>query len=278
MTLPAHRKTLTALERQQRHEKAKAIREARRAKEVSIAPPKQNVLRYDYGQIDEAHREMVQTAALDIKRRLKRTVEDMIEIGLRLTEVKQLFPGKFNDWIAAEFSMSRRTAFEFRNVADRFADKSAIIALLSPTIVRLLAAPSVPDELASAVIELNQARLQDDMPALMVREVKEIKRQMTGSGNPPGRGAKQLPPPPSEPEIIEAEYTVIAPAQALSFAEWLAAMPNDLCLRDHLAILALAKTTALRALGDHPQLYNAVYGALPTWSALLREIEKELKR
>lgn len=224
-------------------------------------------LRYDYAQVPEAHREQVQRAALDIKRRLKRTVEDMIEIGLRLNEVKQLLPGKFNDWIADEFSMSRRTAFEFRNVADRFADKSAIIALLSPTIVRLLAAPSVPDELASAVIELNQARLQDHMPALMVREVKEIKRQMTGSGNPPGRGAKQLPPPPSEPEIIEAEYTVmpkdefIFPTRSLDPDHVAVAMHRDLAkkLQDAL-VNRIFRVVLNRAESD--ELRNAITRAL----------------
>ena len=86
----------------------------------------------------------------------------------------------------------------------------------------------------------------------------------------------QRAPQPDPDDAIDAEYTV-APAP-LSFAEWLAVMPPDLSLAEQLAILALAKTTALHALGDHPKLYNAVYGALPTWSNLIHKIEQELRQ
>ena len=60
-------------------------------------------------------------AAERIKLRLKRTVEDIIEIGRELTTVKAELPhGQFLPWIAAEFEMSedtaarKRAAFEFQ--------------------------------------------------------------------------------------------------------------------------------------------------------------------
>lgn len=70
------------------------------------------------------------------------------------------------------------------------------------------------------------------------------------------------------------------------FDAWLQACPTDLTLRECVAILELAKATAKRSLDIHQlvqpsshaqSLYNAVYGALPTWSHLIREMDKAAK-
>lgn len=223
------RKPINFEEHRQRRQKAKEQRPAVSHYQLQ----KLAGLSYDYGQLPEQHREQVQRAALDIRARLKRTVEDMIEIGRQLNEVKGLLPeGQFERWMATEFEMSRRSAFEFRSMADRFAARSAIIALLSPTIVRRLAAVSIPDEAVEAVIAEAQAqgkplRVRDAMaivkPFLPAKErrPKQLTRQeliydapsgqwinlasVAGLTGPRPEGTQE----PDEPGVIEAEYTIV---------------------------------------------------------------------
>jgi Protein of unknown function (DUF3102) len=240
-------------------------------------------LRYDYSAIDGEQRQAVMDAALEIHKWQRNT----IEIGKTLLAVKGLLPyGQFEDWWQTEFGLSERMVQSLLTVARVYGDASnpRRVAGLSDGALYLLAAPSTPE---AARAEVEQLVIQGNAPRRA--QVKQII-----DAHKPARPArllkpKQLPPPPvpqltgpvAEPEpddAIDAEYTVIAPMpEPLTFAAWLAAMPSDLSLAEQLAILALAKTTALHALGDYPKLYNAVYGALPTWSHLIHEIEKRLK-
>jgi hypothetical protein len=174
---------------------------------------KARALAYNYDEIPEPHREAVQKAALDIRSRIKRTVEDMLEIGRQLNAVKALVPGKFDEWVASEFGMSRATASEFRNAADRFSQNVQNLYLLPVSVVRRLAAPSVPDEAVAAVIAEAQAQ---DRPLRFKDAMAIVKPYLP----PRPRKPKQLPGPvAAEPDVfargaepIEAEYTVIAPA------------------------------------------------------------------
>jgi hypothetical protein len=176
---------------------------------------KATALRFDYERVPEAHRETVQRAALEIRTRLKRSVEDMIEIGQRLNEIRAILPhGQFEKWIRDEFGMSLATASEFRNVADRFAANIQNLYLLPVSIVRRLAAPSVSDEAIAAVIEAAQGRDR----ALPFKDAMAIVKPFMPVKE---RKPKQLAGPVEEPDAIEAEYTVtpvnefIFPAPAL---------------------------------------------------------------
>jgi hypothetical protein len=422
---------LTPAERMERKRKVQAQRLAEKEARQEVKQTlKLAGLRYDYGQVDEQHRERVQMAALEIRSRLKRTVEDIVVIGKMLDEVKAMLAlNLFGAWLHEEFDLSHRMAQNFMNVAMVYGNNHGeIISLFTPTTLYLLSAPNVPDiarqearsfalseqrrpsvQEIKQIVARNTERLQPvattilftanaqpgaklakyrhrpypcsiqfdgilprkgqmviygltdprtdeiyyvgatsnfnkrmkdhvrDAPAghwaphLSQEEIDKLefhqytwharkKREIYNAGfhtivqildyaksyeaaqeletayirkYVPGQadssGIREpnypfVPPPPSpepEPETISAEYTVVAPepkVEPLSFAEWLALMPADLGLREQLAILTLAKATALRALGDHPKLYNAVYGALPTWSQMITTIEKELKK
>jgi hypothetical protein len=186
--------------KQQAQERRDAEKAARQEVKLSL---KVAGLAFDYAQVDEAYRATVQQAAVTIRARMRRTVEDMIEIGRQLNEVKALLPERqFERWMATEFEMSRRSAFEFRSIADRFAAQSAIIALISPTIVRRLAAPSVPDEAVRQVIAAARA---SDKPLRVQDAMAIVKPYMPVKPPRP----KQLPPPPEpDGDVISAEYTV----------------------------------------------------------------------
>ncbi len=77
-----------------------------------------------------------------IKTRLRRTAEDVIEIGLALKRVKAILSdGQLLPWFAAEFDMTPRSAQRFMQVANRFGGKYDTVSLFAP--------PAAIDELAA---------------------------------------------------------------------------------------------------------------------------------
>lgn len=114
-------------------------------------------LRYNYSEIAAEHRETVREAAIDIRQRTKRASEDIVAIGRKLCEVKELLPhGQFTDWVTEEFDMSIRTAQRLMSVAERLGPKSDTVTLLNTSVLYLLAAPSTPDAAIDAVVEQAQ--------------------------------------------------------------------------------------------------------------------------
>ena len=108
---------------------------------------------FDYGALSSETALTARAAAERIKLRLKRTVEDIIEIGRELTLIKDQLPhGHFLLWVAAEFEMSKGTAQNFMAVFDRFG-KNVIIKNFKPTVLYSLAAPSTPDSVVTQAID-----------------------------------------------------------------------------------------------------------------------------
>jgi len=110
---------------------------------------------FDYAALPVDSALTARAAAERIKLRLKRTVEDIIEIGRELTAVKADLPhGQFLPWIAAEFEMDQKTAFNFMSVYERFGSgKLGIIPNFKPTILYALSAPSTPEAVIEKAIE-----------------------------------------------------------------------------------------------------------------------------
>lgn len=168
-------------------------------------PASYTALHYDYSLVDERHREQVRAAAVEIRTRLRRTVEDMIVIGEQLNAVQEILHySQFYEWAQTEFGLSRGSVFEFARIATRFAEKRSIIErFFTPTIVRRLAAVSVPDKAVDAVIAAAEASPKP----LRVRDAMALVKPYMPPRLP--KPQKQLPPPEPEPPSIEAEYSVI---------------------------------------------------------------------
>jgi len=108
--------------------------------------------RFDYSQVDAAHRERVQLATSDIKRRLKRTAQDIVETGRQFCEVKELLShGQFTEWLEQEFEFTPRLARQWMAVAERFGDKTEKFSVLPHTALYLLAAPSTDESVVEEV-------------------------------------------------------------------------------------------------------------------------------
>src|SRR5436190_4844179 len=214
---------LTPAERMERKRKVIAQRQAEKEARQEVKQTlKLAGLRYDYEQVEEQHRERVQIAALEIRSRLKRTVEDMIEIGRQLNAVQELLldeKGKspqFYDWAQYEFGMSRGSVFEFVQIAIRFGEFHSKFEQILPSVVRRLALPSVPDEAVEAVLFASRDKALPFKDAMaLIKPYLPVKpprpKQLPGPGSPLG----------PESDGIEAEYTV-APDAAIG-----AAVSND---------------------------------------------------
>jgi Protein of unknown function (DUF3102) len=87
-----------------------------------------------------------------IKGLMRRTTQDVIDIGMALIRQKDALPhGSFLPWIEAEFAMSRHTADRLMNVAEAYGSKSSSVQHLSLTALYELAAPSTPPEVQAEV-------------------------------------------------------------------------------------------------------------------------------
>lgn len=103
---------------------------------------------------------------------LKRTAEDIIAIGKELIFIKsKLKHGQFMPWVEHHFEMTRHTAFNFMNVAERFGSNVEIFNI-SPSILYELASPSTPDSLVEEVT----SRIESG-EKISFKEVQELKRQ-----------------------------------------------------------------------------------------------------
>lgn len=137
-------------------------------------------LRYDYGQVDQASREGVIAAALDIRTHAARAKDSMIKIGLKLASVKGLLPhGQFSDWCETEFEMSQRSAQRMMQAAEVFGSKSDTVSLLSDSAMYLLSGPSVPEAAREEIVIEAQATGKSPTKGQVQMAIKKHKSPTT---------------------------------------------------------------------------------------------------
>src|ERR1700730_8676906 len=118
------------------------------------------VIGFNYDLVEPKVADKLRSMADRIRQKVKKSLENIIEIGNDLTAVKEELPhGEFGPWLKAEFGWGERMAQNFMSVAERFGTKTEIIADLTiePTAAYLLAAPSVPDEARQMAVERAEA-------------------------------------------------------------------------------------------------------------------------
>ncbi|MEM9809387.1 MAG: DUF3102 domain-containing protein [Cyanobacteria bacterium P01_D01_bin.56] len=111
---------------------------------------------FDYASLRQDHRLVIQQHTGEIRKRLRRSAQDVWEIGQRLSDVRsRLKYGEFLIWLKAEFGWSQRTAYNFINVYETFGDRFAKLANvdLATSVLYQLASPSVPEELRTQVLD-----------------------------------------------------------------------------------------------------------------------------
>jgi hypothetical protein len=113
------------------------------------------VSRFDYAILAEEQRSIVEQKTSEIRERLKRSAQDIWEIGQRLCDVRNtLKHGQFDSWLKAEFGWSRRTAYNFINVYESFSNRANLAEVnIATSALYLLAAPSTPETVRQSVMD-----------------------------------------------------------------------------------------------------------------------------
>lgn len=141
---------------------------------------------FEYDQIDGADSDFIRDRTIEIKALVKRSAQDIIEIGLKLIEVKDRLPhGMWGKWLDVEFGWTNETARRFMNVASKF-NNLLNLDSFGQSALYLLASPSTPDEAREEA--LNRA---SNGEVITHKAAKEIVNSY-----------KEDEPPEDEPELI----------------------------------------------------------------------------
>jgi diguanylate cyclase (GGDEF)-like protein len=115
---------------------------------------------FDYQQLNEMMREEIQELTIDIKNKLRRCAQDILEIGDNLGKIKEkLGHGQFRSWLKTEFDWSVSTANKFMHVSQRFKVEELKEVEIAPSALYVLAAPSTPEKVRhQALFEAKQGK------------------------------------------------------------------------------------------------------------------------
>ncbi|RUT04221.1 hypothetical protein DSM106972_044490 [Dulcicalothrix desertica PCC 7102] len=114
----------------------------------------EQTLNFEYGLLESETQLVVQQRATEIKMLVRRSYQDIIDIGQKLIEVKQhLGHGNFRNWLQFEFNWSVSTATKFMQVALHFKCVNFTHLNIAVSSLYLLAAPSTPSEARIEVLE-----------------------------------------------------------------------------------------------------------------------------
>lgn len=129
---------------------------------------------FNYGVMPLNDAMELKASAERIKVRLKRTADDIIEIGKELIAAKEKCGhGNFEIWLQAEFDMTDRSARRFIQVAETFGDKTDTVSVLNATALYALSAPSTNEEVRTEVLQ----RIENG-ENVTTTEIEKLKKQL----------------------------------------------------------------------------------------------------
>jgi hypothetical protein len=132
---------------------------------------------FDYQELDCETRIVVQQKTEEIKVLMRRTAQDVFDIGQKLSDIKaRLGHGHFMNWLKAEFEWSERTAGNFMRVYQSF--KFANIADLNFSQTALYVLAAAPEDARLEAIKLAQEK------AITLVEAKEIAEKHKTKSDP----------------------------------------------------------------------------------------------
>ncbi len=134
---------------------------------------------FDYSSLDAETNQFVQQQTREIRLLMRRTAQDICEIGQKLIEVKKILGhGRFLDWLSAEFAWTERTAQRFMSVAEKFGSQSDMMSDLdfAPSALYTLAAPSTPE--TARVEAMTRATAGEPITPKLAEEIKHKHTQL----------------------------------------------------------------------------------------------------
>lgn len=203
---------------------------------------------FDYGQLDPESRIVIQQKTTEIKERMRRAAQDIVDIGQRLLEVKARLPhGQFGDWLATEFTWSEATAGRYMSVAKTMPQIPHGADFESKALY-ILASPATPAEARAEALERAAAgeKITNQAAAAIVaqhRPAPPVQRQPEARRSLPSPAA--IPPPaPSAPALGLPTTRLEIPAPSTGLPDRLEIFPQVLPQRLELAPAPLVVATA----------------------------------
>jgi diguanylate cyclase (GGDEF)-like protein len=115
----------------------------------------QSKIEFDYETLELNTRNRIKQNVSEIKQLIRRTAQDIINIGKKLREIKQdLGHGRFRDWLRSEFSWSISTANKIMQVSKQFENIDLTELNFAPSALYLLAAPATPTPVRTEALNL----------------------------------------------------------------------------------------------------------------------------
>lgn len=109
---------------------------------------------FEYEGLEEGPRLIVQQRTTEIRDRMGRAAQNIVEIGTRLLDVKGQLPyGQFQGWLRSEFDWSESAATKMMQVGEQFKSVNFTDLSIAPSALYLLASPSTPEPVRAAVIQ-----------------------------------------------------------------------------------------------------------------------------
>jgi hypothetical protein len=139
-----------------------------------------------------------------IRASLRRTFQDLVEIGSHLTEVRELFaPSDWKAWLEKEFGWSRQTADNLMNLYEMAANCQRVGNLSLNLPLRslyLLAQPSTPEEAREEIIdrvesgeELSHTEVKETVTEAKLKEGhKQVTRLKKFYGDPASHSQPEI--------------------------------------------------------------------------------------
>ncbi len=125
------------------------------SEELSTSP---YAIEFSYDTLDSTTRTVVQQRTDEIKSLLRRTAQDIIDIGQKLVEVKQeLGHGHFLAWLRTEFDWSESAARKFMQVSRQFKTVKFTDLNIATSALYLLSADSTSEAARSEALQRARA-------------------------------------------------------------------------------------------------------------------------
>ena len=174
---------------------------------------------FDYESLDQVHRLVIQEHTGEIRKRLRRSAQDVWEIGQLLSDVRsRLKYGQFLIWLKAEFGWSQRAAYNFINVYETFGDRFAKLAKvdIATSVLYQLAAPSVPEKLRTQVLEAAEAgeKITHKSIKFAIKQSKEVGKPAASSATISGPSQPKAKKPEIITVISQSSSAIEGPASA----------------------------------------------------------------
>jgi hypothetical protein len=119
---------------------------------ITIVVDSSSQSQFDYDSLDEETRAYAQHATTKIRSLFRRTLEDVIAIGIELKEMKRRLKGRYTEWLDAEFPMSRRFAHRCMEVVDAGITPEGGYENVPISLIYELASESTPQEARQEIV------------------------------------------------------------------------------------------------------------------------------